>query len=37
MELMTNYASPLGEILLAADGDALIGLWFSGQDRKSVV
>ena len=31
MELLTNYASPLGEIVLAADGDALIGLWFSGQ------
>ena len=31
MDLLTTYASPLGEIVLAADGDALIGLWFSGQ------
>lgn len=25
------YASPLGEITLASDGEALIGLWFEGQ------
>ena len=25
------YDSPLGPIMLAADGDALIGLWFEGQ------
>ena len=31
MDLLSYYASPLGEIVLAADGDALIGLWFSGQ------
>ena len=31
MDLITRYASPLGEIVLAADGDALVGLWFSGQ------
>ena len=31
MDLISRYASPLGEIVLAADGDALIGLWFSGQ------
>ena len=31
MDLVSRYASPLGEIVLAADGDALIGLWFSGQ------
>ena len=31
MDLLTTYASPLGEIVLASDGDALIGLWFSGQ------
>ena len=31
MDLVSRYASPLGEILLAAEGDALIGLWFSGQ------
>ena len=26
-----HYASPLGDILLAADGEALTGLWFDGQ------
>ena len=26
-----EYASPLGELLLAADGGALVGLWFRGQ------
>lgn len=26
-----SYFSPIGEILLAADGGALIGLWFRGQ------
>lgn len=31
MDLVSRYDSPLGEIVLAADGDALIGLWFSGQ------
>lgn len=31
MDLVSRYTSPLGEIVLAADGDALIGLWFSGQ------
>ena len=31
MDLISHYASPLGEIVLAAEGDALIGLWFSGQ------
>ena len=31
MDLITRYASPLGEIVLAADGDALVGLWFAGQ------
>ena len=31
MDLISRYDSPLGEIVLAADGDALIGLWFSGQ------
>ena len=31
MDLITRYDSPLGEIVLAADGDALIGLWFEGQ------
>lgn len=27
----TRYASPLGEIVLAADGNRLTGLWFTGQ------
>ena len=31
MDLVSRYDSPLGEIVLAADGDALIGLWFSVQ------
>ena len=31
MDLISRYDSPLGEIVLAADGDALIGLWFAGQ------
>ena len=26
-----NYDSPLGEIILASNGEALSGLWFSGQ------
>lgn len=29
-----SYFSPLGEILLAADGGALIGLWFRGQKHE---
>lgn len=28
---LCSYQSPLGEILLAADSGALVGLWFSGQ------
>ncbi len=31
MQYTTTYASPLGEILLAGEGDALTGLWFQGQ------
>lgn len=31
MDYTSNYLSPLGEITLASDGEALIGLWFSGQ------
>lgn len=27
----TNYSSPLGEMLIASDGEAVFGLWFSGQ------
>ena len=31
MAITKQYESPLGEILLAADGDGLTGLWFRGQ------
>ena len=31
MDFTTTYASPLGEIVLASDGEALLGLWFAGQ------
>ncbi len=31
MDCTARYASPLGEILLASDGEALTGLWFAGQ------
>ena len=31
MVYTTEYASPLGTVTLACDGDAIIGLWFSGQ------
>ena len=31
MLFLTHYASPLGGILLAADGIGLTGLWFDGQ------
>ena len=31
MDFITRYTSPLGEILLAGDGEALTGLWFAGQ------
>lgn len=31
MDRISRYASPLGEITLAGDGDALIGLWFAEQ------
>ena len=27
----TNYSSPLGEMLIASDGEAVRGVWFSGQ------
>ena len=27
----TNYSSPLGEMMIASDGDAVCGVWFSGQ------
>ena len=31
MENIWHYASPLGRITLASDGQALTGLWFDGQ------
>ena len=31
MDCIYHYDSPLGGITLAADGDALTGLWFDGQ------
>ena len=31
MDCITCYLSPLGEIILASDGEALTGLWFAGQ------
>lgn len=31
MEFTGRYESPLGEILLAADAEGLMGLWFAGQ------
>lgn len=33
MFVITHYASPLGPITLASDGEALAGLWFDGQKR----
>lgn len=30
MTYVNHYASPLGEILLASDGEAITGLWFLG-------
>ena len=27
----TNYSSPLGEMLIASDGEAICGVWFYGQ------
>ena len=31
MDYYANYLSPLGELLLASDGETLTGLWFAGQ------
>lgn len=31
MDYTHHYHSPMGEITMASDGDALIGLWFDGQ------
>ncbi len=33
MQYIDHYTSPLGEITLASNGSALIGLWFTGQKR----
>ena len=31
MNYISHYRSPLGNITLASDSNALIGLWFDGQ------
>ena len=31
MQYTSHYSSPVGEILLASDGEGLTGLWFEGQ------
>jgi len=31
MDYISHYHSPLGDITVASDGNALIGLWFDGQ------
>jgi len=31
MDYFTRFVSPLGELTLASDGEAVTGLWFSGQ------
>ena len=31
MHYTSHYRSPLGNITLASDGEALTGLWFDGQ------
>lgn len=31
MRYIHDYDSPIGRILLASDGEALVGLWFEGQ------
>ena len=31
MQYCTHHASPLGDMLLASDGENLVGLWFEGQ------
>lgn len=31
MIVTAYYESPIGRMLLAADGDALVGLWLEGQ------
>ena len=34
MDCITHYTSPLGEIILASDGETLTGLWFAGQQHE---
>ncbi len=34
MDCFEQYSSPLGEITLASDGQALSGLWFQGQKHE---
>ncbi len=33
MDYTAHYPSPLGDMLMASDGDALVGLWFDGQQH----
>ena len=33
MDYTAHYPSPLGDLLMASDGDALVGLWFDGQQH----
>lgn len=33
MDYIAHYRSPLGDMLMASDGDALVGLWFDGQQH----
>ncbi len=33
MDFTAHYLSPLGDITLASDGTALVGLWFDGQQH----
>lgn len=33
MDYTAHYRSPLGDMLMASDGDALVGLWFDGQQH----
>ena len=35
MDFVTRIPSPLGDITLACDGEALTGLWFAGQALKA--
>ena len=36
MEAFSFFPSPLGELILASDGESLTGLWFSGQKHAPV-